>query len=285
MQLRKPAALQRRQPRTGSRSARRAPRRSSEARTRFELGRAPRRAPERHIAWGRWFRGAATLALLGAVAYGAAWLYLGDTLRVRHVDIAGTQVVDPYLVADAASLDSDSLLTANLDAAAARIEQLPGVASATIGREWPQGVSIAIEEHQGWGYWQAAGRRVVIDAEGEIHDIARPPASDAPTIIDIAAPADLEGGIDVDADTVRLVARLRSDGVFDELDIQPSGFVFRRDRGLTVVVDDGPDAVFGDSTNYAFKVSTWSALVDQLPAEASLAAEIDLRFGPNVVMR
>ncbi len=52
-----------------------------------------------------------------------------------------------------------------------------------------------------------------------------------------------------------------------------------------MVVEDAPDTVFGDSTNYEFKVATWEALLDQLAGEELLVAEIDLRFGRNVVMR
>lgn len=283
MQLRRPSILQRdNRSRAGSA---RASRRTRDAATRFELGRAAAPPPKRHIPWGRWFRGTAAVALLGALVYGATWFYLSDTVRVRQVAITGVDVVDPYAVAAAANLDARSLVTIDLDSAAARIQALPGVASATVERDWPQGVSIAVEEQQGWGYWQAAGRRVMVDGDGEPLVLARPPSSDAPTIIDIAAPADLAGGVDVDTDTVQLVARLLEDGAFSELGVDPSGYVFRRDRGLTVVVDDAPDAVFGDSTNYAFKVSTWSALLDQLAAEELFVAEIDLRFGRNVVLR
>jgi len=288
MQLRRPAIFQRdnRAPHAGSRRTTRGNAKPTRATsTRFELARAAAPPPERHIPWGRWFRGLAAVTMLGAVAYGATWLYLSDTIRVRQVAITGVEVVDPYAVAAAADLDARSLVTVDLDGAAQRIEALPGVASATVARDWPQGISIAVEEQQGWGYWQAAGRRIMIDATGEPLVLARPPAADAPTIIDIAAPADLAGGVDVDADTVQLVARLLEDSAFTQMDVTPSGFVFRRDRGLTVIVDNAPDAVFGDSTNYAFKVSTWSALLDQLAAEELLVAEIDLRFGRNVVMR
>jgi len=283
MQLRRPSILQRDR-RTRAGSSRHA-RRTRDANTRFELGRAPQPEPARHIPWGRWFRGVTAVAALGALVYGATWLYLGDTLRVREVAITGIEVVDPYAIVAAADLDSTSLVTVDLEAATARIEALPGVANATVARNWPQGIVIAVEERQGWGYWQASGQRVMVDAAGDPLVLARPPATDAPTIIDIAAPADLAGGIDVDQDTVQLVSRLLAEGAFTELNVQPSGYVFRRDRGLTVVVDDAPDAVFGDSTNYAFKVSTWSALLDQLAAEELFVAEIDLRFGPNVVLR
>ncbi|MDA0353125.1 MAG: FtsQ-type POTRA domain-containing protein [Chloroflexi bacterium] len=286
MQLRRPVILGgERPPRAGSRRPVRGSRDQRDARSQFELARAQRPKPKRHIPWGSWFRRVIAIAVLGAAVYGASWIYLGGALRVQRIEVNGVQVVDPVAIAAASDLDAHSLFTADLDAARARIEAVPGVASASVDRAWPQGISISIQERQGWGYWQAAGRRVMVDAGGHILDLARQPAADAPTIIDIAAPADLLGGLDVDADTVGLVARLRKDGTFTELGITPSGFVFRRDRGLTVVVDDAPDAVFGDSTNYAFKVSTWSALLDQLAGGDLLVAEIDLRFGRNVVLR
>jgi cell division protein FtsQ len=206
-------------------------------------------------------------------------------VRVRQVNVVGSQVVPPYAVAVIAALDGESLLRINLDAAEARVAALPGVAGVDITRDWPQGVQVTLLEQQGWGYWQAGGQRVLVDAAGESLLLARLPASDAPTIIDVAAPADLANGIKVDTDTVALVARLQGESTFERIGIQPTAFVFRRDRGLTVLVEDSPDTVFGDSTNYAFKVATWEALIEELAGEELLVAEIDLRFGRNVVMR
>jgi cell division protein FtsQ len=252
---------------------------------RFEVARARQPKPGRDVPWRRIFGSIATVAMVGAVATGAAWLTMGDSLRVRQVNVVGSQVVSPYSVATAAGLDGDSLLRVDIEAAEARVAALSGVASVEIALDWPQGVQVTLVEQQGWGYWQAGGQRVLVNAAGEPLVLARPPASDAPTIIDVAAPADLADGIEVDADTVALVARLRDEGTFERLGIEPTAFVFRRDRGLTVVVDDAPDMVFGDSTNYEFKVATWEALLEQLAGEERLVAEIDLRFGRNVVMR
>ena len=263
-----------------SKRAKRAPRPP-----RFEVARARPPKLAREIPWRRVFGSIAALAMLGAVATGASWLVLSDALRVRQVNVAGSQVVDPYAVAAATGLDGDSLLRMDLTAAEARVAALPGVASVSISRDWPQGLQVTLLEQQGWGYWQAGGKRVLVDAAGEPLALARPPAADAPTIIDVASPADLADGIEVDADAVTLVARLRAEGTLERLGIEPTGFVFRRDRGLTVVVEDAPDTVFGDSTNYAFKVATWEALLDQLAADELLVTEIDLRFGRNVVMR
>jgi len=101
------------------------------------------------------------------------------------------------------------------------------------------------------------------------------------------------------------VNRLRTDGTFDRLNVKPTSYIFRRDRGLTVIVASGPAAVLGDSSNYEFKVRTWQALLEQVRAgtvpavqaqaqpsgtprtgqSAAMASEIDLRFGRNVVLR
>lgn len=272
-----------RPPRQGARRGAKA--RRAATRTRFELGRATRPAPARHVPWRGLLRGAATVAVLGTLAYGAAWIYAGDTLRVQRINVVGAQVVDPYEVATNAELDGASMLVADLGGAGGRIEALPGIASAEVTRDWPQGIRVTITEHEGWGYWQAAGRRVLVDASGLAHDLARPPASDAPTIIDIAAPEDLAAGVAIDADTVQLVARLLAEGVFETFDVAPAGYTFRRDRGLTVLFDEEPDVVFGDSTNFTFKVAAWGAAREQLAAEELVVSEIDLRFGPNLVLR
>ena len=274
--------------RTGAVRAR-GPVASSEAR--FALRRVERPKPKREwpIPWRRIGLTLMGVSLLGSAVYGTAWLLTGDTLRVQQVDITGAQVTDPYTVAFASDLGGESMLTVDLDAAREAIEALPAVKSASVVRDWPQGIRIAVEEHQAWGYWQAAGQVHVIDRDGQVLEAARPAPEDAPTIIDVASPADLAGGSVTDPDTVHLVARLLEERVFQQAGLRPTGFVFQRDRGLTVVAEDGPDAVFGDSSNYEFKVQAFEEVLRQLQAReqtgAPQVAEIDLRFGRNVVLR
>src|SRR5690606_13860248 len=122
--------------------------------------------------------------------------------------------------------------------------------------------------HQAWGFWQTAGRVQVIDAGGNVLRAARPAPDGAPTIIDLASPSDLEAGKGADADTVRLVTRLIEDRVFEEAGLRPTAWVFQRDRGLTVIAQDGPDAVFGDSSNYEFKVEAFEQVLRELNARA-----------------
>jgi len=69
-------------------------------------------------------------------------------------------------VANAAGVSGASLLTLNLDAAAAAVQKIPAVKSAKVVRVWPHGVTIEVTEHQAWGYWQAGPQRLVIDETG-----------------------------------------------------------------------------------------------------------------------
>lgn len=258
-------------------------------RSAYNMGASPRRSQPLHepvaVSWrglGMVLSGAIGIfALLGAVA----WLVQGDSLRVNQVTVAGAQIVDPRLVADLADVGGRSLLTIDTTAAAKRIEALPEVEAASVRRDWPQGVIVEVTEREGWGYWQSAARRVVIDSNGEVLDRARPPGEQAVTIVESAAGRDLTPGQLVDQDAVALVDRLLSDGTFDRLRVQPVRFEFRPDRGLVVIIDGGPAVVFGDSHNYEFKVAAWGAVLDRIETSAVTANEIDLRFGRQLVVR
>ncbi len=264
------------------------PRRAAEgASRRFRLGAALRQEERR----GRTLplrRIAVLTVLLLALAgggYGGSRVLTGDTLRARDVTVVGARIMDPRSIAAAADVAGRSLLTLDTEAAARRVAALPGVREARVQRDWPRGVIIDVSERQGWGYWQTAGVRRVIDIDGRVLDRARPPAGDAPTIIEFGPPLDSEAGIAPDPDTVRLVDRLLSDGTFDLLRVRPAGFLFSGERGLTVLVEDAPHAVFGDSANYEFKVAAWGALLDRIEERRIEVREIDLRFGSHLVLR
>ena len=262
---------------------------------RYRVGRVPQPRPRRPRLrlggarlWLRLVAAALALGLSASAVLGVHALLSGDALRVREIDVAGTGVADPYAVARAADLGGRSLLAMDADDAAARVAALPEVKSASVRRVWPRGVAIEVVEHRGWGYWEAAGRRVVIDADGLVLERGRPPAPDAVTIVEREGAQPPQAGDVMDADTLRAVGRLIADARSQRLDIVVRRFEFHRDRGLIVRVEDGPDAVFGDSHNYDFKVAAWGALLDRLEREGSEAREvreIDMRFGRHLVMR
>ena len=263
---------------------RRSTRRAGSARPRSQPAAPRRRGPLARF-WRRLVLTATLLAVAAGLAYGAQLLLLGDTLRVRDITVIGAEVADPFAIAAAAGVTGHSLLTLGSDAAAARVASLPTVRSATVQHDWPRGVVIDVTEHQGWGYWQLGSERHVIDVEGQISGRARPPAADAPTIIEVGPAVAAGERISPDRDAVQLVDRLLSDGIFNRLRVAPAGFLFQRDRGLVLLIAGGPDAVFGDSHNYEFKVAAWGALLDRIEEQRLEVREIDLRFGRHVVMR
>lgn len=260
---------------------------------RYHLGRRPRRLPRTSLRtrlralpwWGMAFA-VVVVAFSAGATFGAYSLLSGETLRVRHADVAGIEIADPHAVVAAADLGGRSLLVVDTDAAARRIvATLPEVKAAAVERDWPQGVRIAVTEHHGWGYWESAGQRAVIDADGLVIEHGRPPAADAVTIIDVTGTLPPQAGDVIDADTVQTVARLVADARSQRLGVQVGRFEFHSDRGLVIRVTDGPDAVFGDSHNYDFKIAAWGALLNQLDEEERDIQEIDLRFGRHLVMR
>lgn len=224
-----------------------------------------------------------TLALVAVVA-GGWWLWTGSALRVGTVIVVGTEIVDPNAVVAAAEVQGESLVTLDTGAAEQRILAIPGVEAVRVHRDWPRSAVIEVEETQGWGYWQAAGIRSLIDAEGRVLEKARPPAENAPTVYE-GGGTPLRPGMHADPDTVALVTRMLSDGTFQRLGSPPLRFEFDRARGLTVRLQGAPAAVFGDSHDYEFKVAAWAAILDRIKTEQIPAGEIDLRFGRELVVR
>lgn len=274
--LRRPRAVQPRGAPAGRRGA-----------GRFELRRGGAPAPRRtlRVPWRRLFTTALLVAVLAGAGWGGARLLLGDALRVRDVTVVGAQVTDPFAVAAAARVAGASMLTLDAGAVARRVAALPEVSSVRVHRAWPRGIVIDIREHEGWGYWQRGDVRRVVDIQGRVRERSRPPAAGAPTIIEIGLPPASAADLEPDPDSVLLVDRLLGDGALDAMGVRPTGFVFQRDRGLTVRVEGGPSVLFGDSQNYEFKLATWAALLERTAEQGLAVREIDLRFGRHVVMR
>jgi cell division protein FtsQ len=229
----------------------------------------------------RALRASVLLAGAVAVAFGARWLIYGDALRVQDVQLVGVQVADPLAVSEAARVTNRTLLTVDRGKVAEAVATVPGVESAVVRRDWPHTIVIEVTEAQGWGFWEVGGQRRLIDGEGNLLEQGRMPVGPPLVIYDDSAEAEAMP----DPDAVRLVRRLLDGSSFTVLRVTPTGFDFRRDRGLTIHVANGPSAIFGDSNNFDFKVATWGALLDKVESQHLAVTEIDLRFGRHVVMR
>lgn len=226
-----------------------------------------------------------TVAGVTLLSAGGWWLLSSDVLRVQQVQVTGAEVASADEVAQAAGLTGHSMVRLEAKRASEAVRALPSVKDVRITRDWLHTVKVDVTEHQAFGYWQSGGQRIVVDDEGRALQASRPAPHTAPTIVELGA--DVSKGVRADADTVQLVARLSADGTFGRVGRQPKAYLFRADRGLTVIADGHPDVIFGDSSNYDFKVQSWVALAERLKQEPPKEAvqEIDLRFGRNIVLR
>jgi len=255
---------------------------------RFEAsrGEAPRPRTQRPAVSRRAFNFiAGAVAAVTLTVGGGWWLFSSDAIRVQQVRVTGVEIASVEDVTKATGLTGHSMVRLDAKRASDAVRALPSVKDVRITRDWLHTVKVDVTEHQAFGYWQSGGQRIVVDEEGRALQSSRPAPHTAPTIVELGA--DVSKGAQADVDTVRLVARLLNDGTFGRIGKQPKTYLFRTDRGLTVIADGHPDVIFGDSSNYEFKVQSWIALADRLKQEPPKEAvqEIDLRFGRNIVLR
>lgn len=94
-------------------------------------------------------------------------------MTVRHVDIAGARHL-PRLAIYQEVLEggSDSMWLINLREVRARLQALPWVADAEVGRHWPDRISVKVTERQPAALWQEREQMVLIDRAGEVLPVA-----------------------------------------------------------------------------------------------------------------
>lgn len=208
-----------------------------------------------------------------------------DITRVQNIEVLGTEIINPQDIVDISNLTGQHIFSVNMSKVEQKITNINGIEEVSIRRKWINGIEITISESQGWGYWQHDAHRVLVDESGKILTFARPAPVNAPTIIDFSLQENSQKMIKVDQDSVKLVARLESEKRFAKLGLKPISYVFEDKRGLTILLENAPNIVMGDASNYFYKIATLQELLSRLKKSTSEINEIDLRFGSNVVIR
>jgi cell division protein FtsQ len=110
------------------------------------------------------------LLVVGLVA-GAVWLvFFSSRLSVHRVSVTGTVVLTEDEVRRTAAVPLDvPLALSDLDAVAARVETLPAVRSADVGRDWPDGIAIDVTERQAVAVVEREGTWRGLDEEGVLY--------------------------------------------------------------------------------------------------------------------
>lgn len=222
-------------------------------------------------------------SVLAFLALGGLWLYRSPFLTVRKVEVVGAESLDPASIEALAGLRGANIFDLDLDGARERIMKLPRVRDVSLKRLWPNGVRIALEERRPWGSWQVGDVRNVIDEEGVILD--GPPAPEgSPIIVHLETQRQFLAGERVDPGAVELARRiLESAPRFFGRPVV--GLEYRDRDGLTVLLEGGPRATFGDARDFDYKVAALYLLEQTVRQEQVALNSVDLRFGDRITFR
>jgi cell division protein FtsQ len=113
------------------------------------------------------------LALLACLAAGVWWLAQRPMFNLRTIRIESIAQDDELRHVNQLTLRNNALgrikgnfFTTNLDTVRLAFESVPWVRRATVRREWPDQLIVALEEHEALGTWGADGR--LLSTKGDV---------------------------------------------------------------------------------------------------------------------
>ncbi len=151
------------------------PKRNTRSRSRFDVVTNSLQARNALLVSGGNGSGTVLAKILGIcvlmaalVAVCAVWFF-GEDLRIHVIEVRNNQDVPKLQIIGASALMKEHILSADLNAAAHRIEALPGVKAAQISCTWKAGCEVLVQPSIGIAMWQSATdstNRVWTDEQG-----------------------------------------------------------------------------------------------------------------------
>ena len=246
-----------------------------------------RRISVRKQAGRRRLRRLLVLAVVAAIALTTVIVLRSPVLDIDQVSVVGARYTSRESIDEAAHVDLGApLLLADLGRAQRSIEALPWVADATVTRDLPGTVHVAITERTPSALVSINGARVLVDDSGRVlatGDPASYPAAvprDPPFVSVIAPggdPVPAVGGV-VDRslhDAIVLAGRLRDD---------PAGAVtaVRLEPSLRLDLTGGGGVELGDTTDLDAKVEAFRTVHARV--DLTCLDTIDLRVPTRPVL-
>jgi len=250
----------------------RSPRRRPEPMSRFQTSRRAR-----VFSRLRWLL---TVIPILSVAAGTYYVLNSPWLTVQEVRIQGTESLDQASLIEISGLQGRSMFGLPVDGARSRLMSIPQVKSVSIERNWPDGVTITIEERVPAAFWSVAGQDYVVSAGGYVLGGGAPDGP-APRIVEVGNDRTLNIGDRVHPDAIALAQRIYKESPrFLGEDVQL--LEYRAGVGVTAVFHDGMRVTFGDERSYEYKVAVLAELLNQLSVQGKTPETVDLRFGERV---
>ena len=250
--------------------------------------RSPRRRPEpisryqapgsaRMLARLRWLL---TIVPILFVAAGTYYVLNSPWLTIQEVRIQGTENLDQASLIEISGLKGRSMFGLPVDGARRRLMSIPQVKSVSIERDWPDGVTIRLEERQPVAFWSVGGQDYVVSDGGYVLGGGAPDGP-APRIVEVGNERTLNVGDLVQPDAIALAQR-----IFEEsprfLGEDVHVLEYRAGVGVTAVFHGGMRVTFGDERSYEYKVAVLAELLGELSLQGETPETVDLRFGERV---
>ena len=221
-------------------------------------------------------------AVLAAAAGGGWWVFRSSYFEIQNVTVEGTQRVNPDALVERAGLTGESMFNADLGGAQVALSAVPLVKDVHIQRHWPDSVTIAVVERQGWGVWEQSGVRYVVDRDGIVlGEWEMPPGS---PVIKSSALGSRRPGDRVDYQAVDAAAEIYA-SLPKELGTRVTEVAFLPGKGVRVTTESGQVALLGDSSSIAYKLASWAAVERKAAERGIVYNTIDLRFGNRPVVQ
>lgn len=229
----------------------------------------------------RYLWAASAVLWLGILGYGGWWLYQSPAFRVNHVEVSGNERTSTEEIVRQIELLGDSMFTADLADTQEVLFSFPLIASVDVKRDWPNTVRIAVEERRAWGTWEQAGVRYTIDRDGVVLGTEPPPAG-SPQIKTVEA-SGLRIGDRVSYQAVDAAAEIY-EKLPRQLGTTVTEIAYVPGTGVQVTTASGQNALLGDSSSIAYKLSVWAALSAEARNRGITYSTIDLRYGNRPVL-
>lgn len=189
--------------------------------------------------------------LLALVVYLLLWHT--SMIAVRGIRVVGAKSVSTTRVLTAAQIDSGSPMAAlNTGAAAARIERIPQIASASVSRDWPGTVVVTVVERVAAALVPDAQGYQVVDGGGVVFGQVSKAVSGLP-VITVSAPAK------ADEVVPGALAALRA--LPDSIDKQITAITASDPYAITLRFTDGATVNWGGGDDAVDKARDLEALL------------------------
>jgi cell division septal protein FtsQ len=244
--------------------------------------------------------GLLVVALGGALASGGRWLLTAPRFAVERVEVAGqSQLSVDQVVAASGLSPGQNLFRLDARRAVAGVEALPMVRRAVLVRDFPNRVTLLVEERQpfvlvharglhrpaGGFYWPAGGFYWVDEQGAPLGPETRAVALDVP-LVSAAGGDDVAGSgwtsperVAVGVALIRTLMRAQSPLLREISEVDVS-----RPEGPVLYMLDGVEVRLGRE-DWDGRLERLGGVLAQLRVSGQEAMSIDLRFRDQVVLR